>query len=153
MDRAGAARGGAGRDPDSMECGADGNVVVHDDPDMARRLGEGGLSLFARFQAMHGHTVGPASEEGKRTSEAVHDAYDMTRHNRAGSPQAGKLTSAFATEFGVFGPSVYCIERLQGLIEMGLTRLMIVGGTREADPAEVSNAQARFVEEVLPALR
>ena len=148
-----AARSAAGLDPNAMELGAYVNVVAHNDPEIARRLGEGGLSLFARFQAMHGHTVGPASEEGKRTTEAIHDAYDMTRHNRSGSPQAGRLTSEFATEFGVFGPSSYCIQRLRGLIDMGFTRLMIVGGTREADPAEVSNAEARFVEEVLPALR
>ena len=153
MDTAKAARLAAGLDPESMQFGTYVNVVAHDDSDVARRLGEGGLSLFARFQAMHGHTVGPSSEEGKRTTEAIHDAYDMTRHSRAGSPQAGKLTSEFAAEFGVFGPSSYCIERLRGLVEMGMSRLMIVGGTREADPAEVSNAEARFVEEVLPALR
>jgi 5,10-methylenetetrahydromethanopterin reductase len=152
METAREARVEAGLDPE-MEFGAYVNVVPHNDPEVARRLGEGGLSLFARFQAMYGETVGPATEEERRTTEAIHDAYDMTRHSRAGSPQAGKITSGFASEFGIFGPSSYCVERLRGLIDMGMRRLMIVGGSRDADPAEASNAESRFVEEVLPALR
>ena len=147
------ARADAGLDPDGIAYGAYVNVVAHDDPDVARILGEGGLSLFARFSAMYGSATGPASAVEKQVAEAVHDAYDMTRHNRAGSAQAAQLTPEFAHEYGIFGPTKYCVERLREIVALGLQRLVIVGPTREANPAEASMAESRFAEEVMPALR
>ena len=137
---------------EKMPFGAYVNVVVHDDPEVGRRLGEGGVSLFARFSAMHGAAVGPTTDEEKRVMEGIHDAYDMTRHSRAGSPQAGVISSEFAQEFGIFGNPAYCIERLQELLALGLQRLVVVGSSAGADPAEAARAEQRFVEEVLPTL-
>jgi len=152
MEVARKARVDAGMAPETG-FGAYINVVVHDDPEVGRHLGEGGVSLFARFSAMHGSAVGPTSPEEKRVMEGIHDAYDMTRHSRAGSPQASVITSEFANEFGVFGSPAYCVERLRGLIALGLSRLIVVGSSAGADPAEAQRAEQRFVEEVLPALR
>lgn len=139
--------------PADMPFGAYVNVVVHDDPEVGRRLGEGGVSLFARFSAMHGTAVGPTTAEEKRVMEGIHDAYDMTRHSRAGSPQAAVITPEFAAEFGIFGPAQSCAERLRSLVALGLSRLVVVGSSAGADPAEAARAEQRFVEEVLPALR
>lgn len=147
-----AARTAVGVPVDDLSLGAYVNVVVHDDAEVARSLGEGSLSLFARFQAMHGRTVGPASDEQRRTTEAIHDAYDMTRHSRAGSAQTRQITPGFAEEFGIFGSADYCLARLRAIVAMGIRRLVIVGPTREVDPAGAANAQSRFIEEVLPAL-
>lgn len=152
VETARAARLAAGLEPD-MPFGAYVNVVVHDDPDVGRRLGEGGVSLFARFSAMHGSAVGPTRAEEKRVMEGIHDAYDMTRHSRAGSPQASVITPQFANEFGIFGNAKYCLERLQGLIALGLQRLVVVGSSAGADPNEAARAELRFVEEVLPGIR
>lgn len=152
METALRARMAAGLEPE-MPFGAYVNVVVHDDPEVGRRLGEGGVSLFARFSAMHGNAVGPTSAEEKRVMEGIHDAYDMTRHSRAGSPQAGVITPEFAREFGVFGDSRYCLERLRGLLALGLQRLVVVGSSAGADPKEAAQAEQRFTEEVLPGLR
>jgi 5,10-methylenetetrahydromethanopterin reductase len=149
---ANSARAAAGF-PGGVAFGAYVNVVPHDDPEVARKLGEGGLSLFGRFQAMYGHTVGPASAAQRHTTEAIHDAYDMTRHSRAGSPQAATITSEFAREFGIFGPSAYCVRRLNEVVSLGIGRLVVVGATREVDPAEATKAEMRFIEEVMPALR
>jgi 5,10-methylenetetrahydromethanopterin reductase len=146
------ARAVAGLDPHALTFGAYVNVVVNDDAEVARSLGEGGLSLFARFQAMHGRTVGPASDEQRRTTEAIHDTYDMTRHSRAGSAQTRQITSGFAEQFGIFGSPVYCLSRLREIVSLGVSRLVVVGATREVDPAAASTAHARFIEEVLPAL-
>ena len=143
----------AGQPAGSGVYGAYVNVVVNDDPEVARRLGEGGLSLFGRFQAMYGHTVGPATAEARQATEAIHDAYDMTRHSRSGSPQTGKITSEFAGQFGVFGNAEYCIQRLREVVALGIQRLVIVGPGRDVDPGAASTAEARFVEEVLPALK
>ena len=129
------------------------HVVVHDDPETARRLGEGGLSLFARFSAMHGTAVGPSSAEEKRTFEGIHAAYDMTVHSRSHTPQAALLTSAFAREFGILGRPAHCIERLRALAALGIERFVVVGPSRDADRAEVGRAEQRFATEVMPALR
>src|SRR5690606_12563548 len=91
-----AAREQAGLDPTAMPFGAYINVVVHDDPAVGMQMAEGGLSLFARFSAMHGRANGPTTAEEQRVMQAIHDGYDMNQHSRAGSPQAALLTEQFA---------------------------------------------------------
>ena len=147
------ARTKAGLDPAGLSLGAWVNVVAHDDADTARRLGEGGLALFARFSAMHGTPVGPASAADQALLRRVHDAYDMNRHARAGSQQAALLDAGFAERFGVFGPPARCAARLRELLALGLERLMIVGPSVGADRAQALACETRFVAEVLPALR
>lgn len=153
IDTARAARRAVGLDPDALRLSAYVNVVVHDDPEVARRLGEGGLSLFARFSAMHGTAVGPGSAEERQTFERIHAAYDMTVHSRSRTPQAALLTSTFAREFGIFGRPAYCIERLRALAALGIERFVVVGPSRDADRAELERAEDRFAAEVMPALR
>ena len=85
--------------------------------------------------------------------ETVHKSYDMTRHSRAGSPQAAVLTRDFADEFGIFGPPATVVARLGAIIDAGVTSLTIVGPSWGADPREAERAAQRMVEEVLPALR
>ena len=147
------ARRKAGLDPADLSLGAWLNVVVHDDPEQARRLGEGGLALFARFSALHGTPVGPASEADRALLRRVHDAYDMNRHARTGSQQAALLDADFATRFAVYGPPAAVIARLRELSTLGLERFMIVGASVGADRAQALACEARFVREVLPALR
>jgi 5,10-methylenetetrahydromethanopterin reductase len=147
-----AARVDARLDPDALPLGAYVTAVAHPDPATARRLGEGGLALFARFSAMHGSVVGPASEADRAVFARVHDAYDMRRHARAGSPQAALIDDEFAARFAVFGPSAYCVERLQELLALGLDRLVVSGPSLGADRTEAAQSAERFVAEVLPAL-
>lgn len=153
IETAKAARRDAGLDPETMPWGAYVTVVAHPDIDVARRLGEGGLALFSRFSAMHGHVVGPASADDRRVFEAVHDAYDMNHHAQTGSQQAAKIGNDFASRFAVLGTAAHCVERLQELVALGLDRLVIVGASIGADRAEASKCEARFLEEVAPALR
>lgn len=153
MQTAEEARVEAGLPANTGIYGAYVNLVVNDDPGFARSLGEGGLSLFGRFQAMYGHTVGPSTTAARLATESIHDAYDMTRHSRSGSPQTERITSEFASQFGVFGPASYCIDRLRAVVDLGIQRLVIVGPGRDVDPGAAATAETRFVEEVLPALR
>jgi 5,10-methylenetetrahydromethanopterin reductase len=147
------ARGEAGLDPAGLSLGAWLNVVVHDDPAVAKSMGEGGLALFARFSAMHGTPVGPASEADRALLRRVHDAYDMNRHARTGSQQAALLDTGFADRFAVFGPPAHCIARIRDLVGLGLERIMVVGASIGADRELARASEARFVREVLPALR
>lgn len=152
MDVARHARREAGLDAE-MTWGAYVPCVVHDDIETARHLGEGGLSLFARFSVMHGTVVGPASDQQRETLQTIHRSYDMMHHAQAGSAQAGVLTNEFAEDFGIMGAPEHCIERFRELIGLGLTRFIIVGPSIGADRNEAERARTRFIEEVLPALR
>ena len=146
IETARTARRKAGLDPAGISLGAWLNVVVHDDPEEARRLGEGGLALFARFSALHGTPVGPVSESDRALLRRVHDAYDMNRHARTGSQQAALLGGDFASRFAVYGPPDRVIARLSELRALGLERFVIVGASVGADRAQA------LACEVLPAL-
>ncbi len=147
------ARQAAGLDAETLPLGAYVTVVAHPDSAIARQLGEGGLALFTRFSAMHGKLVGPASDSDRAVFERVHDAYDMNRHARTGSPQAALIDNDFASRFAIFGPSAYCAARLRELVALGIDRLVISGASLGADRTEAAAAEQRFVSEVMPAVR
>lgn len=129
------------------------NVVTHPDIDTARRLGAGGMSLFARFSAMDGKVRTPIDAESEAVLHQVHDAYDMNDHSRAHSAQAGQLTAGFVDRFGIVGPPEHCIARLQELTQLGVDRLIIVGPSADADRDEARRARDLFEHEVLPAMQ
>lgn len=143
----------ASGNPDDLQFGAYLNVVVHDDPEQAYHLGEGGISLFSRFSSMHGTVAGPMAEEDRTVLEAVHDAYDMNEHSRAGSAQAATIPVEFAERFAIMGRAERCIERLAEIVEMGVSRLVIVRPTAGADPGLVQEAEQAFVHDVMPVLK
>jgi len=153
IDTARAARKAAGLDPETLGLGAYLNVVAHPDPRQALRLAEGGVASFARFSVMHGRVQGPAGEQEKEVLERVHQAYDMRRHTMTGTPQAAQLTDEFAESFAILGPSDYCAARLREISALGLTKLVLIGPSAGADPAQATAAMARLAGEVLPALR
>ncbi|MBQ61160.1 MAG: hypothetical protein CMQ19_03695 [Gammaproteobacteria bacterium] len=145
-----------------QQAGLDGDIpfaaylplIVHDDPERAVQLGEGSLASQARFSVMHGKVVGPVSEKQQTTLDRIHSAYDMTRHTEGSSSQAATLNMEFAQDFGIFGPPSYCIERLQALIELGVDRFFLPGGSMLVSNNEDQvRAVTRLVEEVLPRLR
>jgi 5,10-methylenetetrahydromethanopterin reductase len=133
--------------------GAFVNVVAHPDRAVARRLAAGGLSTFARFSVMDGTVRTPIDAASDQVLHDVHDAYDMGRHTRAGSPQADRLTDDFIDRFGVVGPPEACTERLRDLADIGIDRVVVVGPSRDDDRDEASRAARLFVTEVLPALQ
>lgn len=153
METAREARAAGGLDASAQPMGAYVTVVAHPDLDIAKHLGEGGISLFTRFSAMHGTVVGPVTADSAPVFRAVHDAYDMNRHSRVGSAQASVIPTDFAANFAVLGAPKECVRRLRELVDLGLDRLVIVGPSAEADPAEADRAERAFVEEVMPAFR
>jgi hypothetical protein len=102
---------------------------------------------------MHGTVTGPTDDARRRELEAVHDAYDMTRHYAHGSAQAAAVSDRVIDDFGVAGPVGYCVERLQTLVELGVTRIVVQAGVAGGDPAEMQAARRLLVDEVLPAVR
>ena len=129
------------------------NVVVHDDAEIGRSLAAGGVATFARFSVMDGQVRTPIDADSEVVLGQVHDAYDMTKHTRSGSAQAGTLSGEFTDRFAVVGSAEHCIERLRSLIALGIDRLVVVGPSMDADVAAGRAARRRMVAEVLPALR
>jgi 5,10-methylenetetrahydromethanopterin reductase len=128
------------------------NVVAHADVATARRLAAGGLTTFARFSAMDGKVRAPIDDASKEVLHAVHGAYDMHQHTRAGSPQATRLTDEFADRFGILGPPDHCVHRLRELASLGIDRFVVVGPSIDADRDAARVAMQTFAREVLPAM-
>ena len=149
IDRYRQAQGGG----PGAEVGAYVPVLAHPDRDTARRHISGGVASFARFSVMHGNVTGPTDERSRVALEAVHDAYDMNHHFSHGSPQSQGLPPEVVDEFGIAGPPDYCIERLQELTKLGLTKLILLGGGIGMDRDALAQSRKLLTEEVLPALR
>jgi 5,10-methylenetetrahydromethanopterin reductase len=147
------ARIGAGLDPDGQPMGVFLPVVVHPDRVKARALAAGGVASFARFSVMHGSVTGPLDGEQRHALEAIHAAYDMTKHFAHGSSQSAAVTDDVIDTFGVAGPPAYCVERLLALIELGIRRIVIQAGIAGPFPDEMRTSRRLLVDEVLPALR
>lgn len=145
------AREEAGLDPMGVSLGAYVNVVTHPDLATARTMVRGGLGSFAHFSGMPGAPTieGPdAAVYGALTT-----GYDMARHGSTGAAHQAALPDEFVDRFGVVGPSADVTRRLRELVELGLDRLVVIGGSRDVDPGELLAANRRLMAEVAPALR
>jgi|TARA_B100002003_G_scaffold234425_1_gene248315 5,10-methylenetetrahydromethanopterin reductase len=116
-----------GKDPDSLKFGAYINIVCHHNLAVARDLGRAGTSLFALFSVMHGSVSGPASEKQQEVFRTIHDSYDMNMHVREGSQQSKVMTDEFMDEYAVIGGVEYCIERLQEIEKLGISKVSVAG--------------------------
>lgn len=124
------------------------NMVVHDDGEQAWQMAVGAITSQARFAAMHGKINGPVPDHAEKTLTDIHDSYNMKEH---GQHDPGLITREFAHEFGIYGPPAYCVDRLTELVELGISRFILIGGPELAHPVpEVQGMAQRFVDEVLP---
>jgi 5,10-methylenetetrahydromethanopterin reductase len=135
-----------------LSFGAYVNVAVHPDVDVARRLVAGGMSTLARFNVMHGRTVGPFDAGSEAMLGELGRRYDMTRHTQSGSPQAEALAPEFIDRYGVVGPPDAVIERLGQLRGLGIERFMLLGAWAPGLEAERRVARRLLADEVIPAL-
>ena len=143
----------AGRDPGTLQFGAYVNLVVDDDLARARETGRAGTGLFARFSVMHGEIAGPVDEQQAEVLQNIHDRYDMNAHGQQGGNQTTALTDEFMDGYAIIGGARPCVERLQGLAEMGIDKFAVTGPNFTArGPVELEAAE-RFTEDVMPALK
>ena len=143
----------AGKGPVSLKFGAYINIVCHHNLDVVRDLGRAGTSLFARFSVMHGTVSGPVSEKQREIFRTIHDSYDMNMHVREGSQQSKVMTDEFMDEYAVIGGVEYCIERLQEIEKLGISKVSVAGPSFTAKSDEGLEAAAGFSEKVMPALQ
>lgn len=138
----------ADRDPDGISFGAYVNVVVHPQVETARAMVRGGLASFAHFSGMAG-----APNDGLADAETFRQLgadYELAGHGKAGTQHSADLPDDFVDRFGVVGPSDHCVRRLQELVDCGLDRLVVIGGSRDVDGGELLAANRRLMDEVAP---
>ncbi len=147
------AREEAGLPSEGISFGAYLNVAPHHDRTVARQLVRGVVATYARFSGMPGHPVDALDPADAAVITAVAQRYDMSHHGRSEASHTAVVDDAFVDRFGVAGPPEYCVERLAGLVGLGLERLAIVGPAHDGPPGPVAESTRLLVEEVLPAVR
>ena len=158
LDLARAARAEAGMDPEGISYGAQVVVVCHADPDVALDVAMHMVPPLARFQVMQGKAGQGAQGDGAtardESLESVRQGYDMTKHGGAHQRDrivGGGLSPEFVQRFAVVGTPGHCHARLRELLDLGLTRLVLVGPGFY--PPAWGDAANLFAREVLPALK
>ena len=156
------ARAAAGLDPAGLRMGAYVNVACDPDLGAACALIRGSAAIFAHFSSMGGPggtrpgTTGPGgsgfSPQDAATVRDVGAAYDEARHGLSHAAHTKMLDDAFLARFAVVGSPEQCFDRLQQLIGLGLDRIVVVPGSRDADPERLARTNVRFARHVLPAL-
>jgi 5,10-methylenetetrahydromethanopterin reductase len=144
-------REAAGLDPTGISVGAYVNMACHDDPAVAREIIRGGTASFAHFSGMSGAPKTGGSDGA--VFESLGRDYDMSGHAEASSRHASALPADFIDRFAVAGDVGTCVSRLSELVEAGAERLVVVTGSRDADPALLIASMERLAREVVPALR
>jgi 5,10-methylenetetrahydromethanopterin reductase len=153
IDTARAACAGAGVDPSALSLGAYVNVAADPDLRVARDLVRGSVAIFAHYLSLPGfpdHTLAPAD---RTVVHEIGRTYDESSHGSVAAPPARLLDDAFVDRFAVVGTPAHCAARLSALLALGLDRLVIVPGSRDADPVLVEQSNRLFAAEVLPRLR
>ncbi|GAA2001024.1 TIGR03842 family LLM class F420-dependent oxidoreductase [Nakamurella flavida] len=138
----------AGRD---VRVGAFVDVAVHEDVGVARDLVRGSAAIFAHFVARGPLDGLPPAD--RAVVERLGRAYAEAEHGLRSAAHAASLPDAFLDRFAVVGPPAECTRRLRELFDLGLNRIIVVPGSRDADPALLAASDEAFATRVLPALR
>ncbi|MTD12673.1 LLM class flavin-dependent oxidoreductase [Nakamurella sp. YIM 132087] len=146
------ARTAAGMDPADLRIGAYLNIAVHDDVHVACDLVRGSTAIFVHFSSMH---PAPAdfTEADAAVVRSVGVQYDEARHGLGDAGHVAVLDDDFVGRFAVVGPPEVCASRLCSLLDLGLDRIVMVAGSRDAPADLVAATTARFAAEVAPQLR
>ena len=121
--------------------------------DRSRRPARASARQRQRLGALPARLAAAAAAGDQAIVAAVLRDYDKYHHGTGRAPQARDLPLEFLDRFTVIGPPEYCVERLRALLALGLDHLVVVGASRDADPATRHRLNRLFAAEVLPALR
>ncbi len=129
------------------------NVCVDDDLGRAADLARGLVGVFAHFSGMKRGWEHRADAGDRAVFRDLGEGYDRPRHGHADAAHARRLPVDFIERFAVIGSAERCLARLRALIACGVQRLFIIGPRTDRDGQAAEEAHARFVHEVMPALR
>jgi 5,10-methylenetetrahydromethanopterin reductase len=140
----------ASLDPDALDIGAFVVVGAGTDRRSLDELVRGNASISAHFQR---DVASSLSRQDARVVEEVTSQYDNYHHGREHAAQAEALPEDFLNRFCIIGAPEHCAERLCELVDLGLSHLVIVGGSRDTDATVRERSDHLVAKEVLPAVK
>jgi 5,10-methylenetetrahydromethanopterin reductase len=156
IDSARAARAQAGLDPNTLGIGAYLNLVAHPDQSIALALAATGVTMFSRFCVLHGKVSGPASDATRANFDRVGGRYDLREHGSGDAKHRDAVDDEHIASFGIVGTPDQVVDRLVALNDLGLDRVLILGGFAgaSAEAAEqLAVSRDVLAREVFPAVR
>ncbi len=144
------ARVAAGLDPQLLDVGAFLVVCVGTDEADVEEFVRGNAGISAHFQR---NVTSSLSAGDVQAVEGVTRNYDFYHHGLEHASQSDLLPADFLRRFCVLGTPEECISRLSKLLELGLSHLVLVGGSRDIDEKIRERSDHLLAAEVLPALR
>ena len=127
-------------------------IVPHPDIDVARRLATPLVGTTGRFSVMNKKVVGPTTAHQKEVLEKIGEKYDVNAHGKVGE-HSTVLDEEFIDQFGVVGSPAYCIDRMQELMSLGLSRFNVLNGSLMPGDEDAALSQKLLSDTVLPALQ
>jgi 5,10-methylenetetrahydromethanopterin reductase len=143
----------AGLDPSAISLGAYVAVAVHPDVAVARDLVRGVVGIYAHFSGMRGAPTALLRPEDREVVEGLSREYDLAHHGKGQGGHTRLIDDAFVDRFAIVGPPDRCVERLQGLVALGLDRLVLSSGELDVAGPDRAAAAALLTREVLPELK
>jgi 5,10-methylenetetrahydromethanopterin reductase len=149
------ARRAEGLDPEALDREAldIGTFVVVGAGTYEKALDElvrGNASISAHFQR---DVTWWLTDSDAIVVEDVTSRYDNYHHGLEHAAQAEVIPADFLSRFRVIGSLDECTERLCRLVELGLSHLVIVGGSRDIDATVRERSDHLVAREVLPAVQ
>jgi 5,10-methylenetetrahydromethanopterin reductase len=143
-----------GRTRDSFTISAFVNCAVSDDIAVARDVVRGTAAVVARFSGMHGgKAAADLAADDRDVVVNLARQYDMGEHASSNAPHARNLPDRFIDRFAVVGRADVVEKRLRGLAGVGVDRIVLVWGSRDADSKAIERSVDALSAEVLPAIR
>ena len=141
----------AGRPLESLGFGANLLVFPHTDIKVAREIIKGVVAGHARFGIMKKKIVGPTTAHQRKILEELAANYDMNDHGKSGA-QTAILDDEFVDQFAIVGTPEQCIERINSLMPLGLSRMNFITPI-SGNSEDLKLSYQLLAKEVLPGLR
>jgi len=147
-----------GRDRLSLSIGAFVNLVCDEDEQRAINIGRMIAGMVAHFAGMKNAPVDHLPPQLKDLAVHMQDQYDMDKHAQEEAQHATEVSDEFVDWFSICGSPEKCLTRLNGIIDLGLDHIYLLGGSPVAHPHGERQAgmikQTRlFAEKVMPKIR
>ena len=139
-----------GLDPEAIDIGAFVVVGAGTDRRALDELVRGNASISAHFQR---DVMSSLSPSDAMVVEEVTSRYDNYHHGLEHAAQAEVIPADFLSRFCVIGDPDHCTERLCELLELSLSHLVIVGGSRDIDANVRERSDHLVAKEILPAVQ
>jgi 5,10-methylenetetrahydromethanopterin reductase len=113
----------------------------------------GGVAAFAHFSAMPGSKGDGLAEEDRGVVAEVGRTYDSNEHLSNKAQHTSALDAGFVDRFAIVGSPDDCVAKAAGLVGLGLSQLVLIGATFQADRDAARMSAQLITNEFIPGLR